>query len=367
MSFESGSISGRVCRVLRRLPDDIVERFARHAASPLERIGSEPTHGWVGGRHLLDVPITEENARWGGFLRVTLMKAERKIPTSLLRAECMLEELARMKADGKPFIDRKTRGQIRKQVTVRLLPAMPASLKGIPLVYDDRAMILYVGATTDNQMDAFSVNFRAATSQDCIPITAETAAAQLRKLDVRNWSKTSFAPDVTDSEMEEKPGQDFLTWLWFASEARGGLIESREHGQVGFSIDGPIVLERNGDGAHQTALRHGLPTVSAEAKTALLSGKKLRRAKLLIGRANESWSAGFEADTFVFRGLRLPDSPVVLDAASRFQDRMEKLGQFWSLIMELYNCFLEERSHPQKWAKTKSEIHEWMTKRSTRK
>src|SRR5438874_968595 len=101
MSFENASVSYRMYYVEKALPKDAVERFAKRAAPPLKSIGTEAVHGWVGGRHLLDVPITDENARYGGYLRLVLMKAERKVPMSLLRAECMLEEVAHMRAEGK--------------------------------------------------------------------------------------------------------------------------------------------------------------------------------------------------------------------------------------------------------------------------
>jgi hypothetical protein len=352
---------------MQPMPSDAVDRLAKHAAPPLANIGVDPVHGWVGGRHLLDVPITEENATFGGYLRVVLMKAERKVPSSLLRAECMLEEFAHMKAEGKPFVDRKTRSQIRKQIMARLLPEMPPTLKGVPFVHDPDANMVFVGATTDKQMDAFSVNFRSTIGLDPIPLNAGTAAAQRHGIDVRGWQKTSFSPEVPDADMEDTPGQDFLTWLWFASEARGGIFKTDDNGEVGVTVEGPLTLQRTGDGAHEAALRNGLPTASAEAKTALLSGKKLRRAKLLLGRTDETWSSSFDADTFVFRGLKLPEAEGLLDPASRFQDRILKLGTFRELFLTLYDRFVEDRSSPAKWEATKREIHQWATERSSRK
>jgi len=47
-------------------------------------------------------------------------------------------------------------------------------------------------------------------------------------------------------------------------------------------------------------------TVSAEAKTALLSGKKLRCAKLMLALPDEAWSCSFDVQTFVVRSLNLP-------------------------------------------------------------
>ena len=134
MSFESGSVATRLFYVVKGLPKDAVTRFNNHVAPPLKNLGSQSQQGWVGGRHLLDAPITDENAYYGGYLRLALVKAERKVPTSLLRAECMLEEVAYMQEEGKPFVDRKARSDIRKQVMSRLLPTMPPTLKGIPFI-----------------------------------------------------------------------------------------------------------------------------------------------------------------------------------------------------------------------------------------
>jgi len=367
MSFESGSVSFRMFHVPHRLPKDIVERFAQRAAPPLKSMGTEPIHGWIGGRHLLDVPITDENAYFGGYLRLQLLKAERKVPKSLLRAECMLEEFAHMRAENKPFVDRKTRSEIRKNVMARLLPTMPPTLKGIPFVYDDRAQIIYAGATSEAQTEAFRIHFRNAAGFDAIPLTAATAAVQFAG-NVGNWGKTSFSPEVPDSAMDETPGLDFLTWLWFASEARGGLFDTKQHGRVAIALEGPLLFTRVGEGAHEIAVRNGLPTISVEAQTALLSGKKLERAKLILGRTgDENWSCAFDTDAFVFRSLKLPELKEVLDAASTFQDRILKLDLFRELLLDLFEQFVAERGNPPRWANTQKEIHRWVTSRTSKR
>jgi len=367
MSFESGSVATRLFYVVKGLSKDVVVRFNNHVAPPLKNLGSQSQQGWVGGRHLLDVPITEENAYYGGYLRLALVKAERKVPTSLLRAECMLEEVAYMRAEGRPFVDRKARNDIRKQVMARLLPTMPPTLKGIPFVYDDRDRILYAGALSDSQLDVFLIHFKATVGVDLIPVAAGTAAAKRRSINVADWSKTSFSPEVPDSEMEDTPGLDFLTWLWFASEARGGVFTTKQAGEFGIAIEGPLLFTRAGDGAHEISLRKGLPTVSAEAKTALLSGKKLRRAKLLFARADENWSCSFDAQTFVFRGLKLPEPKEMLDPASRFQERFQKIADFRDLFFELFDLFLDDHGDAKKWSATKKEIHRWSADRVMRR
>jgi recombination associated protein RdgC len=352
--------------VVNGLPDDAVARFAKHAAPPLQKIGNGAVNGWVGGRHFFDLPISDENAFLGGYLRLTLLRAERKVPASLLRAECMLEEFAYMRAENKPFVDRKMRGEIKKEVMNRLLPQMPPTLQGIPFVYDERGGIIYTGATSQKQMDAFRARFQMALGVDLIPVNAATIAAHRRNVNVRDWPRTSFSPEVPDTEMDDAPGADFLTWLWFLSEARGGILRNDELGEFAVAIEGPLLLTRTGSGAHETALRQGLPTASAEAKTALLGGKKLERAKLMFGRGDEAWSCAFDAEAFVFRSLKLPQPKETLDPASRFQDRMQKMGLFRDVLFALYDRFLDDRCNAKKWSATKKEIHKWAADRTTK-
>ena len=140
MSFESGSMTFRMFYLPQLLPKNHVERFAAHAAPPITTLGDDPIHGWVTGRHLLDTNINKDTAYYAGYLRMTMMRAEKKIPESLLRAECRMEELARMQAENRAELDRKTRREIRQEISARLLPTMPPQLKGMALVHLPESM-----------------------------------------------------------------------------------------------------------------------------------------------------------------------------------------------------------------------------------
>jgi hypothetical protein len=79
-------------------------------------------------------------------VRLALRQAERKVPAALLKAECRMEELATMAAEGKAYLKAKQRAEIRQSVTDRLLPNMPPQLRAIPFVYLPGAAHLYVTA-----------------------------------------------------------------------------------------------------------------------------------------------------------------------------------------------------------------------------
>jgi len=366
MSFESGSMTFRMFYLPQLLPKNHVERFAAHAAPPITTLGDDPIHGWVTGRHLLDTNINKDTAYYAGYLRTTMMRAEKKIPESLLRAECRMEELARMQSENRAELDRKTRREIRQEISARLLPTMPPQLKGMALVHLPESQVIFCEATSDKQLDALEASFRETMGFGVIPVSPEYAAARRLKYDIRDYTPTSFSPDCEDDSVGNSPGQDFLTWLWFYSEARGGMIKLPSGGDFAVMIEGPLTFVLEGQGAHETVLRRGSPAISAEAKIALLSGKKLRKARLLLARGEDTWQVSLDAESFTFRGLKLPESEK-LEPISRFQERMTSMTTFTTAFLEIFDRFMKERTTGKTWEKTRADIHRWVSERTARK
>lgn len=365
MAFESGSVSYRMFYVTKAMPDDAVDRFAENAAPPIGTLGDGEIHGWVSGRHLLDRVITKDNATYGGYLRLTLLKAERKIPEALLRAECRMEEIARQEAQGKAFLNRAERKEIKDEISARLLPQMPPQLKGIPFVFDDRDGIIYAGALNDKQVDAFVIYFAQTLGFGLIPVDPETAAMKRLGVPVKQWAPSSFSPEVDDHEAGQDPGEDFLTWLWFFSEARGGLANLDGLGEFAVMIDGPLHFILEGSGAHEAVLRRGEPRLSAEARTSLLGGKKLKQARLTLVEGDAQWSCTLTAANFAFRGLKLPPLEK-MDAVTAFQERINQLARFSEAVLKLFDRFVEERHAVKKWDATVREIRDWVNERKAR-
>ena len=116
MGFEKGSLSFRMFFASRDLGPEDIDKFAAQALPPLNTLIEDEVHGWVAGRHLLDRNITEESAFLGGYLRLTLTQAKKTVPTSLLTAECAVEEMAAMEADAKEYLNQQARSEIRSTV-----------------------------------------------------------------------------------------------------------------------------------------------------------------------------------------------------------------------------------------------------------
>lgn len=368
MPFENGSVSFRLMLLPRTFPADALSRFADHAAPPLDAVTTGVSRGWITGRHLLDSKITEETGMYGGWIRLALREAERKVPGTLLKAECRLEELAVMAAEGKPYVKAKERSEIRQSVMDRLLPDMPPQMKAIPFVYKPDEAHLYVSALSIPALDTFSNFLVTGLGFSGEAATPEALAKHLQHVDLLDFKGVSFSPEMEDVAMEAAPGREFLTWLWYKTDIQNGRIALNDGRDLAVLIEGPLTFVHEGNGAHISVLKNGMPENSAEAKTCLLSGKKLKEAKITFALDDElQWSFRLEADQFIFRNLKLPQSEDRMDPVSRFQERMNFLEQWREIFTDIYSTFVENRTKTAAWKKTCDAIREWVPTRASRK
>ena len=364
MGFDTGSVSFRLFALSRAFGPADVAAFARHAAPPIETLSSEPIFGWVGGRHLLDRNLTEETCVMGGYLHATYMRAERKIPESLLRAHCRLEEEIELRARETTELPRAVRAEIRQRIQEQLLPTMPPTLSGLPVVVDFRQDLLLAAAMSDKQIDVLSPYFRETTGVMPILLTADTAALKRKRVNANDLSPVNYSPDpAAEPAAEPTLGMDFLTWLWYFWESEGGILRRSGGQQIGLMLEGPLTFFREGEGAHEAVLRKGTPLNSREAGTALYCGKKLKRAKLVLAEGDRMWSATVDAD-FGIRSLKLPKGEQI-DPVGKFQERMLLIETYWSVFFELFDRFLDLRTTPARWADTLAGIQTWVGRRAT--
>jgi len=366
MAFDNGSITCSVCLLPGDLPEGVIERFAARAAKSLDKVGAEPEMGWVSGRHLLETRIDEQTAYAGGYLHLSLRVTERKIPGALLRAHCRMRELAWEAENGREPA-RKQRKAIREDVNEELLPEMPPQIRGIPFVVDANDHRLYLGTASLKMEDSFLEVFRETIGFEPLPLTPETYVAIVRELDVEDLHRLVFTPTPDQAHEAEgsELGRDFLTWLWFLQE-EVGEVSLKQYGRFTVMIDGPLSLESVGGGAMESIVRRGSPTVSAEAKAALMVGKKLKKAKLFLRHDNgELWSGTVDADRFVFSSLRLPDGNA-MDPHAVFEERVTSLHYFQRAFYGLFDQFLDEVRDADKAASLEKRLQDWVSQRESR-
>ena len=93
-----------------------------------------------------------------------------------MNTECKMEEMAEMKAMGKPFLKRQERLEIKKAVKERLLPDMPLNLRGTEVVINDQ--IMWATATNDKKCDELILMLKTATGINATQLTPEYLCAK---------------------------------------------------------------------------------------------------------------------------------------------------------------------------------------------
>ena len=73
-------------------------------------------------------------------------------------------------------------------------------------------------------------------------------------------------------------GEEFLTWLWFRWETQGGEFTLSGGRVVGVALDDFLTFAALNEDETEQTLRRGLPTRTAEARTALRQGRAPGRA-----------------------------------------------------------------------------------------
>lgn len=359
MAFDSGSLSFRLFYLQQTCDSSIIDAFAQHAAPPIASLNRDPISGWVTGRHLFDREIVEEKCLFGPYLHAQLMRAEKKVPASLLRAHVKMEEDVEMRARETGYLPRAVKAEIKQRVTESLLPAMPPTLSSIPAVVDFRNGMLLASAMSDKQIDTLSPAFKETVGTLPILLTPETAAIRRRQINANDLDPVNFSPDASlEPPVENTLGMDFLTWLWFAWEKEGGVYHLPDGREFGIMLEGPLTFFREGQGAHEAVLRKGSPLNSREAGTALFCGKKLKRTKVVIAHNDEVFSATMDAD-FAFRSLKVPKGEQA-EPAGKFEERMLFVETFCTAWFTLYDRFLDLRTDPQQWPKTLDAMRRWI-------
>lgn len=371
MSFESGTTALMICPLSGELPENFLDGFVKNKAGRLDDVKDEAVLGWVSGRHLLETEISEATAICGGHLYLNLRKAERKIPAQLLNAICRREELALMQASDKTFLTRKEKAAIKEEAIEKNLMKMPPTISATPFIIDRVNNVLYFGGSSLSAFDVFIAEFMRALEIEPVPISVNELMIKLFKQTEADVPSLSFTSE-RGTEDEPMPGRDFLTWLWYCSEKDPFICRSKTLGEFTIAVLGPLnfafspakAKDPELCGAGESVVKKGNPLSSAEAKAALRVGKKLRKAKIMLARSDaEKWTFTFDADTFAFTGLSLPEGEEMENNA-RLEERVNFLHLLHQAIEEYFRLFIDSLQG-DKLAVTEKKIRQWAEERDS--
>ncbi len=153
--------------------------------------------------------------------------------------------------------------------------------------------------------------------------------------------------------------REYLTWLWFEAQRGGGSVHLAGFGDVRIDFARRLNLLAPGVASETTAVAADLPTLANEARVALQTGKKVASTTLLLDVNERHFEVTIEAETFIFRGVKLP-SVLGNDDSEQLDERLALLDELEAVIDGLYVAFARQRLDKDNWPKVREAMHRWV-------
>ncbi len=176
--------------------------------------------------------------------------------------------------------------------------------------------------------------------------------------------------DLVDLMVEKRfVGQEFLTWLWWKSEERGGSIELGNEGDITVAFEKHMLLESGEGESSEKIICTGLQTELQEARTGLQMGKKLEQARIVITHNSHEYSFTLSGALMEYRNVRLPkteatendksDNPEAIEGM--ILERIFLFEELVRIVNTLFGMFLKVRLGAR-WREELLKIRHWVTK-----
>ena len=173
--------------------------------------------------------------------------------------------------------------------------------------------------------------------------------------------------DLVDLISEKRfLGQEFLAWLWYKSEERGGSVEVPGRGDVLVVFEKHMLLEYGEGEASEKVICRGLQTELKEARAGLGLAKKPEQARIRLAHGDYEFSLTLTAMTFEFRNVRLPKTVDAADEGKnaesmegRILERIALFEQLTQLVADLFRMFINIRA-TRLWNEELVKISAWI-------
>ncbi|MBC8318218.1 MAG: hypothetical protein H8E41_09950 [Desulfobulbaceae bacterium] len=175
--------------------------------------------------------------------------------------------------------------------------------------------------------------------------------------------------DLVDLISEKRfLGQDFLTWLWYKSDERGGTVFLPGTGDIQLVFEKHMLLEYGEGDSFEKIVCQGLQAELREARTGLRMGKKLEQTRIHLVLGEYQWFLTLKGSMLQFRNVKLPktmtgteesDDPHAVEG--RLLDRIGLLETATRTVDELFRLFLEIRVSSD-WQDELAKVSAWVQK-----
>ena len=334
MGLSKGTLTFTRYRVVGTLPDaraDFMDKQIKvFAFRELSAGTDEKAQGWTSLDNVLDTAFEYANYSVGNYYAFSLRVDRRVVPPALMKLRVLKAEQEFLAEKGLKKLYKGQREDIRETVKLGLISRAQPVPSFYEVCWSPSGEWLLFGSLTEKVNEDFKGLFKQSFDLPLSPFLP--------------WNPDSLPDDMI------LPGREFLTWLWFKSEERGGSIMLPDMGgDIEMIFLRKIVLE-SGEGEYaETVACRGLHADLEEGKSALRKGKKVTEARIQLGTGDERFEFTFRADTFSFQSLKLPvpTDGEEEDQEGKLLERIYLIEIVMKTMENLFALFLKRRTSPE--------------------
>ena len=369
MGFLASSCSFTRFRVIDPVPDElwaeIPQLLKKGAFLDIDESAESQADGWVSFDDYLDTTWQAGPPQKGAYIAFSLRVDTRRIPAGVLRKHLDLalkREKAENEKNGKKFISRARRKELKEQVQIslsrRFLP-VPGEFN---VIWNTANNEIWFASTQTKMIELFVQRFL-----DTFRLHIEQLTPSALALSMLGEAAEEAVHDAdqADDTMDGVLGQEFLTWLWFQSDAALSFFRTDDGQSFLVSMEKRVTVtsfcgpERETTSMATWALGESL----LEARVGLRRGKKVTRALIHLTKDDFVSDVSVKAADFSLNSLKtamLGKSDRDDDPDALFLEKVFLIETAVTLLDSLYRQFLGLRLDRDKWDKTTGEMMKWM-------
>lgn len=150
------------------------EKLKKYAFHSIDSLNAETkAHGWTNIEDMLDVDWQFSVPEKGRFLCFALRVDTRKISQPVLKkhlAEALREEAEKNSTEGKTYVSRSRKRELKELHTARLLAKTDPVPVTVDVAFDTQSGLLYVGSTSTAHLELVSELFTQSFGQEPQPV-----------------------------------------------------------------------------------------------------------------------------------------------------------------------------------------------------
>ncbi len=161
-------------------------------------------------------------------------------------------------------------------------------------------------------------------------------------------------------QVDENPflGEEFLTWLWWSAETRGGVYAVTDDERIGVALDRVLEFRDDATGV-RVVVRGDAPTRAPEAREALSRGMRLERAGLIVTVDEENIALTLDGPSLDLRSVK-GEKPEGETFEERDAAALATLFGLTDAIDRVFRLFLRERVSANFPSEGAPELLRWM-------